>query len=303
VTPEDPTGRSALLERQLRRERAARMEAERIAERGLRELYEANRLLDQRVAERTVQLEQARGAALEAAQARTEFLASLSHQVGTPLQTIVSAVELVTTVDEQDHDRLREAAAAAEALGQLFRNLLELAQCEVGDIPATPVSVEMVEIADRLEQRWSARLATVGKLLSPEGSGMATVDPDRMVQIGDLLLDNAFHHADPGLVQLGIWAEGGGARLEVADSGPGVSAADLEVILEPFVQLRDAPTPRLGSGVGLALARGLAHRLGGTAVALPNAAGGLTVTVRLPDPSVAERDGAAPRTSAAGRQR
>lgn len=298
----DPTERSALLERRLRRERAARLEAEGIAERGLRELYEANRLLDQRVAERTAQLEQARCAALEAAQARTEFLASLSHQVGTPLQTIISAVELVTTVDAADHERLNEAATAAEALGQLFRNLLELAQCEVGDIPATSVSVEMVEVADRLDQRWSARLAAVGKLLSPEASGIATVDPDRMVQIGDLLLDNAYHHADPGLVQLGVWAEGDVARLEVADSGPGVSAADLEVILEPFVQLRDA-APRLGSGVGLALARGLASRLGGTAVALPNAAGGLTVTVRLPGPRTVAGTAPTDRPSITERQR
>jgi signal transduction histidine kinase len=301
VTEQEPAERIALLERRLHRERVARMEAERIAEQGLRDLYQANQLLDRRVAERTSQLEQAHLAALDAAQARTRFLASLSHEVGTPLQTIVSTMELVDGVDDVDRQRLREAATAAESLGQLFRNLLELAQCEIGDVTSAPLEMDMVEVADLLDRRWSGRLAADGKLLSPEASGTATVDPDRLAQIGDLLLDNAHQFADPGLVQLGLWAEDDGVRLEVADSGPGVSAADLEVILEPFVQLRGGRTPRAGSGVGLALARGLAHRLGGSALALANSAGGLTVTIRIPGPDASAPPGAMARRSADGK--
>jgi signal transduction histidine kinase len=270
------------LERQLVRERSARRQAETIAEEGLRRLWEANRRLDERVGRRTAELAAARQRALDAARAKTEFIANLSHEVGTPLQTILLAVEMADVEDPVDRARLARAARATQELHQLFSNLLELALCETGDIEAHPRPTSMVEVSDALVRRWADRLSAVGLLLSPEAWGAAEVDPERLVQLGDLLLDNVLRFARPGLVHLELVADERRVVLSVADGGPGVAEPDLERIMEPFVQAEGgAARPTAGAGIGLALARGIAQRLGGSAAAAPNDRGGLTVTVEL----------------------
>jgi len=271
------------LEVRARRERDARLEAERIAEEGLREQYEANRMLDRRVTERTAAAEEARATALAAARAKSEFLANLSHEMGTPLQTILAALELTEPDGPSDRERLDRAAKATAALDQLFRNLLELAQCETGALPTVATPTTMTEVAERLERRWADRLAAAGLLLTPEVAGHGVVDPDRLVQIGDILLDNALRFSDVGLVQLTLTADDDDIVLCVADGGPGVDPPHLEHIFEPFVQVDGSNARHTGgAGIGLALARGLAQRLGGDARARANEHGGLTVAVELP---------------------
>lgn len=276
----------ARLERRWQREREARLESERIAEAGLRRLWEATQELDRRVEERTAELLRARADAEAAARAKTEFLANLSHEVGTPLQTILSALELARPASTKDRERLDVAARAVVELRDLFRNLLELSQMEVGSVDLRPAMVELAAVADDLAVRWRDRCIARGILLVPHASGRATVDRDRLTQVADALLDNATKFARPGTVQLGLTAADGAVVLTVEDEGPGVADHALEHIFEPFVQLDGANDRSVGgAGIGLALVRGLAHQLGGTATASHGAAGGLAVHVTVPDTS------------------
>ena len=299
MTDAPPTNSSGdrveLLERRARRERAARLEAERIAEEGLRRLYEVNQELDRRVLSRTAELDEARAVALSAAGAKTEFLANLSHEVGTPLQTILAAIELTGPDDPDDRDRLGRAAEATAGLHQLFRNLLELAQCETGTVSTSLASTPMSEVSERLERRWADRLAAAGLLLTPEATGEGVVDPDRLVQIGDILLDNALRFSDSGPVHLTVVAGERGIVLAVADGGPGLDDSQLDRILEPFVQVSGGnDRPVGGAGIGLALARGLATHMGGLTSVRSNDRGGLTVMIELPPDPVGTGPGSAP---------
>jgi signal transduction histidine kinase len=287
----DVEARLERLERRWRRERDARLESERIAEMGLRRLWDAKNELDGRVEERTVELRAARAAAEAAAAAKTEFLSNLSHEVRTPLQTIVAALELAQPARPSDRVRLDEAQGAANGLCQLFSNLLELAQCDVGSIDVVAAPTDLDHVADELADRWRDRLIARGLLLVPQSGGRAVVDRVRLVQIGDALLDNAVKFARPGTVRLDVVRTEDRVLLSVADDGPGVDPGALERIFEPFVQLEGGNDRAVGgAGIGLALVQGLALQLGGTATASPSETGGLAVTVRIPAARLADDD-------------
>jgi signal transduction histidine kinase len=291
AAPQLPTGgevtdreRIELLQLRLQREREARRESERIAELGLRRLWESKDELDRRVEERTAQLRVAQQQAQAASDAKTEFLANLGHEVHTPLQTILAALELATPTAEAERERHHDAIAAVLELRELFNDLLDLAECEVGSIEFYPVPTNLDEIADELVGRWQGRLAARGLLLVPESHGTATVDPVRLDRIADALLANGEKFSDPGTIELRMAAgDDGTTEVEVRDLGPGVAADQLERIFEPFVQAEGGNdrTTR-GAGIGLALVRGLAREMGGEASAQPTPEGGLAVLVRIP---------------------
>lgn len=276
--------RIAVLQRRLRREREARRESERIAETGLRRLWEAKSELDRRVEERTAELRAAQLRAQAASDAKTEFLANLGHEVRTPLQTILSALELSDAASDAERDRRSDAVAAVVALSGLFDDLLELAQCEVGSVDLHPVPTDLDRVADELVQRWQGPLAARGLLLVPDSSGTAVVDPVRLQQIADALLANAAKFARPGTVAMRlVRPDQRPLELEVSDHGPGVAADQLERIFEPFVQVQGGnDRTEGGAGIGLSLVRGLARQMGGDAVAAPNDEGGLVVRILLP---------------------
>ncbi len=209
----------------------------------------------------------------------------------TPLQTIMSALELADPADrgERDRERQQEAIAAAASLRDLFDGLLELAECEVGSIELRPVTTDLEQLADDLARRWRPRLTGRGLLLVPESHGAAVVDPVRLAQIADALLDNAVKFARPGTVALRLVAvddESGSdpaVELELRDSGPGVAPEDRDRMFGPFVRVHGGNDRAVsGAGIGLALVRGLARQMGGDAVAGTADDGGLVVSVRIP---------------------
>jgi signal transduction histidine kinase len=283
AAPTSDADRIEVLQRRLQRERAARRESERISESGLRRLWEAKHEVDRQVEERTAQLRAAQRQAQLASDAKTEFLANLSHEVRTPLQTILAALELTDERTTSAGSHRRQAIDAALALRSLFDDLLELAECEVGSVEVHLRPVELQAVADTWVQRWRAPLTERGLLLVPETSGSARVDPDRLGQIADALLSNAAKFARPGTVELGLRRVDERVELVVRDGGPAVPSAELSRIFEPFVQLHGGNDRVVGgAGIGLALVRGLARRMGGDAAASLTPGGGLQVQVWIP---------------------
>lgn len=286
----DVDERIQLLERRWQREREARFEAEQIAETGLRRLWEAKNDLDRRVEERTADLVRAQAQTEASARAKTEFLAELAHRVRTPLQTILSALELASPATPTDRQRLGDASSAAVELRQLFTNLLELTQLETGSLRTHPRPVRMRDVLDEVVVRWRETLTARGLLLVPEAAGEAVVDDARLHQIADALIDNVARFSRPGVVRLHLTVEhptNNGLRssdrvvddvvLTVADDGPGLAESQLAMAFEPFTTFSGAAS---GSGIGLALVRQLASQLDGSVTATGEP--GVTITVRIP---------------------
>ena len=251
--------RIARLERRLARERAAREEAERIAERGMRDLWHTNRDLEGRVAERTAELERSLGAVTMAAQAKERFLAELGHELATPLHAVLGLLELTdrSTLPPQDRERLTEVRRHADELAGLLRGLVELAGAEGRSSPEDAVAQRPADWLDDVVTTWTLPAAKRGQLLVPSTTGPGApvgLDWRRLRRIVDAVLSNVVQHANPGSVEIGLHRDDANVTVTVHDSGPGMSPEQVATAMEPFVGHGDSR----GIGIGLAVAHRLA---------------------------------------------
>jgi signal transduction histidine kinase len=201
--------------------------------------------------------------------AKTRFLALVSHELRTPLNAIVGFAQLAA-LDADSPDlsaSLRQIHGAGRHLGALIDDLLDLASAETGDLKVEFERVDLSEIAVQA-LRLVAPLAEAAALelqSSLPGPLFVVADPRRATQVALNLLGNAVRYVQPGgRVTLRVVddAAAGRARLEVEDDGPGIGEAELERLFRPFERLATA-RDRGGSGIGLALSRVLAERMGG----------------------------------------
>ena len=236
-------------------------------------LREANRDLEQRVADRTLALRHEKERAEQASLAKTRFLANMSHELRTPLNAVIGAAQLLGDGqrDGVDHWHLVEAirTSGINLLG-LIENILDLSRIEAG---AFELAAEDFNLLDCVE----AALATTAVSARLKGLEMACIvapsletwrhgDPLRLRQVLLNLLGNAIKFTPRGEVVLRI--EAGtlpdGVRIRVCDTGIGIGAASLARIFEPFRQADDGANRRYGgSGLGLAIAGQLAQAMGG----------------------------------------
>lgn len=276
------------LQRRLERERRARLEAEAIAEQGLRNIYAANQSLDRRIEERTRDLEEASRRAQAANRAKSVFLSHVGHELRTPINGIAGMLELldgeVTT--ETGRSWLASARESSDRLERLVDRILWFIELETADLTAAAEAIGVEDVLDRAAERWRHPCAKVGQLLSvevatPLGSTVtATRELDRAL---DELLDNAVTYGSPGAVRLRAVDGDTGVRFEVEDDGPGIdpsvvaSAAD---VLEPG---GDPSTRRdTGAGIGLALVKRVAAALGGEFGIERSPSGGSIVWLSVP---------------------
>ena len=276
--------RVARLERRLARERAAREEAERIAERGMRELWQANRELEDRVATRTAELQRSLAAVTMATQAKERFLAELGHELTTPLHAILGIMELTdpSSLDAENRARLAAVQMHSTKLAGLLHGLIELAGAEGAPLPEAFVERRPVDWLDEVISEWTRPAAIRGQLLVPSNSGRTVpvlADWARLRRMTDAAMSNATLHASPGAVTITLDVGAELLTLTVTDSGPGMSADQTATVLEPFVSYGDTR----GVGVGLTIADRMARAVGG-GVTLSSDETGTTVamTMQLP---------------------
>ncbi|WP_134738551.1 DUF4153 domain-containing protein [Nocardioides sp. 503] len=197
---------------------------------------------------------------------RRELVANVSHELRTPLAALCAVLEnLVDGVAEPDPVSLRTALDQAERLSALASDLLDLARVDAGKAPLATATVPVRDLLETAvaEARVTGRAVTYGVQVTP-ASLTAEADPARLHQLVANLLDNASRHSPPGgRVSLTAEATPTGWRLEVADDGPGVPAADRDRVFERFGTLSDAEGGG-GTGLGLAIARWVSDLHGGT---------------------------------------
>lgn len=274
-------------QRRYRRERAARLEAEAIAERAVSDLAEANRDLDRRIVERTAQLSAALDQLEAARRSERTFLRGLAHEIRTPLNAILGLSELIgeQVDDEQIVTWTGEVHDAAARLDHALRLLIEFSAASGSVVARSPVAMTTRSLGEELADRWTSRAARRGVLLvvdvRADPGAVVEVDPTRLGQIVDPIIDNA-SRSGAGRIDLSVdVAANVGERRElqvtVVDDGSGVPAELAETLFEPFTR---SPTST-GMGMGLALSRTVARALGGDVERLPSDRGAAFLA-RLP---------------------
>jgi two-component sensor histidine kinase len=172
---------------------------------------------------------------------------------------------LVDGVAEPDPVALRAALDQAERLATLASDLLDLARVDAGASELSSSDVPVLELLERAgdEARVTGREVTYAVRVEPAAL-TAAVDPARLHQLVSNLLDNAARHSPPGgIVRITAQETPAGWRLEVADDGPGVPAADRDRVFERFGTLGETQGGG-GTGLGLAIARWVTDLHGGT---------------------------------------
>lgn len=212
-------------------------------------------------------------AALEAAVERQRrFVADASHELRSPIASLRTQLEVGAA-----HPGLLDVAGAVEdtvRLQNLAADLLLLARLDAGERPADA----WVDLAALVREEAAHRAGVTVEAESVEVAGSR----GQLGRVFANLLDNAQRHARSS-VDVAVRREGEQAVVEVADDGDGVPEADRERIFERFVRL-DAARSRDdgGAGLGLAIARDVAVRHGGTLTARETPAGGALFELRLP---------------------
>ncbi|HEX8253370.1 MAG TPA: CHASE domain-containing protein [Thermoanaerobaculia bacterium] len=242
-------------------------------------------------AEATAERLRSSEAALQRANiAKDEFLATLSHELRTPMTAIMGWAQML---DEEDLDRETQAMAI-EAIGksatvqaQLIDDLLDVSRITAGKMKIEPEPVELgpaVQAAiDTMRSAADAKQITLATEVA-EGV-LVNADQRRLQQVVWNLLANAVKFTPVGgNVWLELRTENNAAVIEVRDSGHGIDAAFMPHIFERFRQADSSTTrPHMGLGLGLAIVRHLVELHGGTISAESKGEGrGSTFRVRLP---------------------
>jgi signal transduction histidine kinase len=203
---------------------------------------------------------------------RRAFVSTASHELRTPLTSLSGMLELLEEElgDEQpslDAARLEvgRARTQAERLSRLASDLLDLSRLDA-EVPLRSEPVELDEVGRAVVAEFELRSDARGvrvDFASDADHARALGDPGGVARIARILVDNAVRIAPPdSTVRVQVHGENGRVQLEVADSGPGVAEADRERIFERFQRGADGIDPG-GFGLGLAIGRELAERMGG----------------------------------------
>jgi len=214
--------------------------------------------------------------------AKSRFLATMSHEVRTPLAGLQSAAESFDGHLTADQEKQLRAIMfrQLDRIRRLVSDLAELNHIESGFLVLEKRDVDLFNLASEVSEEFRRR-ANPQLTFTVRGTpASGLVDPSRVQQILTNLLDNATKHAR-GDVLVEVGAENGDAVLRVSDQGEGIPPEDVERIFNRFYRVdRSRSVP--GAGLGLAIAKHLVALHGGTIRAFNRRGGGAGFEVRLP---------------------
>ena len=244
-------------------------------------------------------------------QARRSFVATASHELRTPLTMLQGTMELLE--EDLAEDRLDIADAQTQVararrelrrLSSLAGELLDLSRLDAS-VPLRSEPVELGELARAVAAEFGLRAEDRDvelTVIPPPRPCWGRGDPDAVARVVRILIDNALRYGPAGEpVGVAVGCDADRAHVEVADRGPGVHPAERDQIFERFQRGRSAST-EAGFGLGLAIGRELAERMGGS-LALAGEDGQTGTRFRLDLPAAEPGAEPAPETdpAAAGR--
>lgn len=264
------------------------------------ELADLNRELENRVRERTADLDRALEAAKRANASKTRFVAAASHDLLQPLSAAKLFVQSVpdATTDPVVHQTIDKAVSALAGAEQIIGALLDISRLDVEEVPFAIDTVMLDDIITSITQELVPRARAKGLRLRTVRSSVAVVsDPAYLRRIVQNLVGNAVRYTDEGSVLIGVRRQAGKARLEVWDTGPGIAEEDQQTIFQEFRRLK--PQGReTGLGLGLAIVSRACARLGHALNVTSRVGQGSCFSVELPvaEPPISTSRKQTPRT-------
>ena len=227
-----------------------------------------------------------------ASEAKSRFLATMSHEVRTPLNGVIGLSQLLlreqlTPRARQFADKIYESAAA---LLQIINEVLDISAIESGTLRVSPRAFSLGELVraacapfEAVARQKGLELATI---IAPEINGDRFLGDDlRLRQVLQNLIGNAVKFTEQGSIRVAVFCAGPGQlRFEVADTGIGIPEDQLALVFERYHQVDNKATrAHGGTGLGLAISRELAGMMGGeiTLASRPGAGSTFAVTVPL----------------------
>jgi signal transduction histidine kinase len=232
------------------------------------ELEETNRGVLALYAELDAQAEQLR----EATELKSRFLAYMSHEFRTPINSIRSIARLLMDrvdgpLSEEQERQVAFIKQTASEFAEMVDDLLDLAKVEAGRVEISPAWFEMVDLFSALRGMFKPVLTNPDLSLvfqEPAGIPKLYTDDRKLSQILRNFISNALKFTPRGEVRVSARCEGDQVIFSVADTGIGIAPEFHQAIFEDFSQVQSPLQKRLrGTGLGLALSRRLAEVLGG----------------------------------------